>query len=51
MKRGGGLAAGLELSREMKTRVPKAGTVRPESLVYLTPFAELEKEGFFAKLQ
>ena len=35
---------------EMKTRVPKAGTVNPESLVYIAPFDELEKEGFFAKL-
>jgi len=35
---------------EMKTRVPKAGTVRPESLIYATPLDELEKEGFFAKL-
>ena len=35
---------------EMKARVPKAGTVKPESLVYTAPFDELEKEGFFAKL-
>ena len=35
----------------MKTRVPKAGTVKPESLVYTAPFDELEKEGFFAKLK
>jgi len=36
---------------EMKTRVPKAGTVKPESIVYTAPFDELEKEGFFAKLK
>jgi hypothetical protein len=36
---------------EMKTRVPRAGTVAPESLVYTAPFDELEKEGFFASLK
>ena len=36
---------------EMKTRVPKAGQVTPESLIYTQPFDELEKEGFFAKLK
>ncbi len=43
---------GIELVlNEMKTRVPKAGTVKPESLVYTAPFDELEKEGFFARLK
>ncbi len=35
---------------EMKTKVPKAGTVKPESLVYTAPIDQLEKEGFFARL-
>src|SRR5262245_14045358 len=36
---------------EMKTRVPKAATVKPETLVYTAPFDELEKEGFFTNLK
>ena len=35
---------------EMKTKVPKAGTVKPESLIYTAHLDQLEKEGFFAKL-
>jgi hypothetical protein len=36
---------------ELKTKVPKAGTVKPESLVYTAPLDALEKEGFFANLK
>jgi NitT/TauT family transport system substrate-binding protein len=35
---------------EMKTKVPKAATVKPESLVYTAPIDQLEKEGFYARL-
>jgi ABC-type nitrate/sulfonate/bicarbonate transport system substrate-binding protein len=35
---------------QMKKTVPKAGTVKPESLVYTAHLDQLEKEGFFAKL-
>jgi ABC-type nitrate/sulfonate/bicarbonate transport system substrate-binding protein len=36
---------------ELKTRVPKAATVKPESIVYTAPLDDLEKEGFFADLK
>ena len=36
---------------ELKTKVPKAGTINPESLVYTAPIDQLEKEGFFAGLK
>jgi NitT/TauT family transport system substrate-binding protein len=36
---------------ELKTKVPKAGNVKPESLVYTAPLDQLEKEGFFASLK
>jgi NitT/TauT family transport system substrate-binding protein len=36
---------------ELKTKVPKAGTVKAESLVYTAPIDALEKEGFYAGLK
>jgi ABC-type nitrate/sulfonate/bicarbonate transport system substrate-binding protein len=36
---------------ELKAKVPKAGTVKPESIVYTAPLDALEKEGFFASLK
>ncbi len=36
---------------ELKLKVPKAASVKPESLVYTVPFDSLEKEGFFARLK
>lgn len=36
---------------ELKTKVPKAAGVKPESLVYTVPLDQLEKEGFFAGLK
>ena len=36
---------------ELKTKVPKAGAVKAESLVYTAPLDQLEKEGFFAGLR
>jgi ABC-type nitrate/sulfonate/bicarbonate transport system substrate-binding protein len=35
---------------ELKTKVPAAGNFKPEQLVYTAPLDQLEKEGFFAKL-
>jgi NitT/TauT family transport system substrate-binding protein len=43
-----GIALVLE---ELKTKVPKAATVKPEDIVYTAPFDQLEKEGFFASLK
>jgi NitT/TauT family transport system substrate-binding protein len=43
-----GIALVLE---ELKTRVPAAGKVKAEQLVYTAHFDALEKEGFFAKLK
>jgi NitT/TauT family transport system substrate-binding protein len=43
-----GIALVLE---ELKTRVPNAARFKPEQLVYMAPFDQLEKEGFFAKLK
>ncbi len=36
---------------ELKTKVPKAGAVKAESLIYTVPIDELEKEGFYAGLK
>jgi len=36
---------------ELKTKVPKAATVKPEDIVYTAAFDELEKEGFYAGLK
>ena len=36
---------------ELKTKIPAAGKIKPEQIVYTAPLDQLEKEGFFAKLK
>src|SRR6185437_2973490 len=35
---------------ELKTKIPAAGKFKPEQLVYTAPFDQLDREGFFSKL-